>query len=219
MAYKSSYDLDRPWKQVMEELADDDVHEEFYASRNPFVSYMHNRRIAVICDLIEREAATRVLEVGCGDGFVLEALSEKTDAELTGIELSETRLARARRRAPGARLVLGDARQLPFASDAFDLVICTEVLEHIPEPERAINEIRRVTRVGGIAVVTVPNETNWRMGRAMLLRFPIRIPDHVNQFTVRSMNGLFDNQPLRLICLPPLSRFLSLTNVFVYRIT
>ena len=52
MAYKTSYDFERPWKDVMEELAGDDLHEEFYKSANPLVAYLHNRRIGIVRELI-----------------------------------------------------------------------------------------------------------------------------------------------------------------------
>ena len=60
---------------------------------------------------------------------------------------------------PGAsaRVVRGDATAMPFADGAFDRVIAAEVLEHIPGDQRALHEIARVLRPGGIAAVTVPS--------------------------------------------------------------
>jgi 2-polyprenyl-3-methyl-5-hydroxy-6-metoxy-1,4-benzoquinol methylase len=220
MAYKSTYDLNRPWKDVMEELADDDVHEEFYLSGNPLVRYLHNRRIQIIRELIEKDPQTTksVLEVGCGDGFVLAALSN-LNVSLTGVEISEKRVLRAKKAAPAANIILGDARSLDLEAHSFDICICTEVLEHIPDPSRAVNELKRLTRPGGLMIVTVPNERNWQLGRAALLRFPIKIPDHVNAFNVRMMQSMFGLKTEKLFCLPPLSRFFCLTYLFVFRAT
>ena len=50
--------------------------------------------------------------------------------------------------------ILGDAQALPLADAAFDVVLCTEVLEHLPEPQRAIDEMRRVLRPGGLLLLT-----------------------------------------------------------------
>lgn len=50
--------------------------------------------------------------------------------------------------------VVGDAQSLGFVSDSFDVVLCTEVLEHLPEPQRAVDEMRRVLKPGGILVLT-----------------------------------------------------------------
>ena len=109
--YKVSYDLTRPWKAVMEDLAHDDVHEEFYRSRNPLVSYLHRRRLRLIRELVESNGCRSVLEVGCGDGFVLEAIAD-LDVELSGVEISEIRVTRAKARAPRATVVQGDAYAL-----------------------------------------------------------------------------------------------------------
>jgi ubiquinone/menaquinone biosynthesis C-methylase UbiE len=217
MAYKTSYDFERPWKEVMEELAGDDLHEEFYKSANPLVAYLHNRRIGIVRELIQAYKVRSILEVGSGDGYILKAI-EDLNVSLTGIEISETRIERARALVPSAEIIQGDAREMPFESKSFDLVVCSEVLEHVPDPELAIEEIRRVLRPGGFAIITVPNEVNWQIGRAMLLRFPIRIPDHVNRFTVSSMSQLFGLSPETVHFLPPLTRWLCLTMVFVFQI-
>lgn len=218
MSYRTTYDLNRPWKEVMEDLADDDVHEEFYASGNPLVSYLHRRRLQEIRRLVLEAGAPEVLEVGCGDGFILELLASLPLTRLTGIELSEKRVERARLRAPTAEVVSGDATQLPFEPHTFDITIASEVLEHIPRADLAVAEMKRVTRPGGLVIVTVPNERNWRIGRAALLRFPIRIPDHVNAFTLRSMNALFGRGTDQFISMPPFGRHLCLTQLFAYRL-
>ncbi|OGW83515.1 MAG: hypothetical protein A2987_03850 [Omnitrophica bacterium RIFCSPLOWO2_01_FULL_45_10] len=54
--------------------------------------------------------------------------------------------------------VLGSAQEIPFPDAYFDCVLCTEVLEHLPEPEKAVNEIKRVMKKGGILYLTVPQE-------------------------------------------------------------
>lgn len=217
MAYKSSYDFNRPWKDVMEELADDDPHQEFYQSANPLVADLHNRRIGIVRELIQQTEAQSLLEVGSGDGYMLKALSDLPVA-LTGIEISEKRIERSRQLVPQAEIVAGDAREMPFESRSFDLVVCSEVLEHVPEPERAIAEMKRVVRPGGLVIVTVPHERNWQLGRLLLLRFPIRIPDHINEFSVPSMSRLFNLGPEKVHYLPPLGRSLCLTMVFVFRV-
>ena len=217
MAYKSAYDFDRPWKEVMEEMADDDPHVEFYQSANPLVSYLHNRRIEIVRDFTRKTNSRSLLEVGSGDGYVLKALSD-LPVSLTGIEISEKRIERSRALVPQAEIVAGDAREMPFADHSFDIVVCSEVLEHVPEPERAIEEMKRVVRPGGLVIVTVPQERNWQLGRLLLLRFPIRIPDHINQFSVSSMSQLFGLTAEKVHFLPPLTRALCLTMVFVFRV-
>lgn len=100
--------------------------------------------------------ASSLLEVGCGTGFVLDGIRRaRPELELTGAELYEDGLEVARRRLPDVRLLQLDAREMPFEEE-FDVVGAFDVLEHIPEDERALAGMFRATRRGGGLLVTVP---------------------------------------------------------------
>jgi SAM-dependent methyltransferase len=72
------------------------------------------------------------------------------EAEVTGIEISESQLARARQSSlPNLSFIQGDARRLPFDAESFDVVYCRWVLEHLSEPKSVLSEILRVLRPGG----------------------------------------------------------------------
>ncbi len=104
-----------------------------------------------------------VLDAGCGEGFVTEWLRGALPrARIAGVDASEAALARAARRVPDADLRPGDVRALPYPDGAFDLVVCTEVLEHVEDPETALRELLRVSR--GRVLVTVPHEPFFRLG-------------------------------------------------------
>jgi SAM-dependent methyltransferase len=118
---------------------------------------------------------SRVLDLGCGEGR--HAVAAARDAgEVVGVDLDPDRLRAAREDydtyaegTPGSFL-RGDALSLPFADDAFDVVVCSEVLEHIPDYEAALGELRRVCRPGGTLAVSVPREgperVCWRLSEA-----------------------------------------------------
>jgi ubiquinone/menaquinone biosynthesis C-methylase UbiE len=95
----------------------------------------------------------RVLEVGCGPGPVTSALSEWPNVgEVVGLDPSSIFLERARKRnasKPNVSFVEGDARELPLEDASFDVVILHTTLCHVPEPERAVREARRVLRSNG----------------------------------------------------------------------
>jgi SAM-dependent methyltransferase len=67
--------------------------------------------------------------------------------------------------------VLADGAQLPFPAATFDSVLCTQVLEHVPEPITVLREIARVLRPGGVALVTVPLNSGVHMAPNDFLRF------------------------------------------------
>jgi ubiquinone/menaquinone biosynthesis C-methylase UbiE len=98
---------------------------------------------------------SRVLDVGCGDGLGLEHLERKGFGALTGIDLSEEKMARAATRAL-ARVLKADAHALPFSDGEFDVVYASHSLEHCHTPERALSEFRRVLVPGGRLFIVVP---------------------------------------------------------------
>lgn len=93
----------------------------------------------------------RVLEVGCGPGFVL---AEADAAELVvGVDVSPKMLRGAAARAPRARVVRAAVERLPFSAGCFDLAYCRSVLHHVLDPEAMVREMTRVVRGGGRVVV------------------------------------------------------------------
>lgn len=102
----------------------------------------------------------RMLDIGCGWGQYLERLDE-TGVQAIGLDLSAGMAAEA---ADASRTptVAGDAEALPFADRAADRVLAAHVLYHCPDPERAVGELRRVLRPGGLAVVVTNGESHLR---------------------------------------------------------
>jgi SAM-dependent methyltransferase len=96
-----------------------------------------------------------LLDVGCGIGGNLPVLAEL--AETVGCEISLTAARTAR---VLGNVVVADAARLPFGAAVFGGAVCTEVLEHVDDPERVFGEIARVLRPGAYAYVTTPNYAN-----------------------------------------------------------
>lgn len=94
-------------------------------------------------------AGHRVLDVGCGNGAYVHALLPEHDT----VGLDWARL-QSWDETP-ERFVVGSAQDLPFADDSFDTVACFETLEHLPDPAKALRELRRVAR--STVIMTVPN--------------------------------------------------------------
>ncbi len=112
-------------------------------------------------------AGRRILEVACGRGGFVRELAQ-AGARVTGCDFSGAalrvgagklnRLAVNRDAPP---LVQGDAQNLPFAGDSFDVVVSCETIEHVPDPWAALREMYRVTRPGGRLFLTTPNYSNF----------------------------------------------------------
>jgi trans-aconitate methyltransferase len=96
------------------------------------------------------------LEIGCGTGFVISAISEQfPKARLLGSEYLEEGLVYARQRLPNAEFTQMDARHIPYESE-LDTIGAFDVLEHIEEDEVVLQQISKALKPGGIVFITVP---------------------------------------------------------------
>lgn len=138
------------WNQRMAEKYDIDV---FHDKTNFLVKYIENKRIKTVISLLDAQWNEMVLDVGCGSGRIMKNVHL---ADVVGIDISTSLLRKARDKYLNVRY--GNAENIPFIDGLFDRVYCSEVIEHLLHPENAVNEIHRVTRKGGIAVISIPNE-------------------------------------------------------------
>jgi len=143
------------------------------------------------------------LDLGCGDGRLTRELRAE---RLTGADVSEVALARARGRLPKGRFFhLAPDEPLPFADAVFDLVLCAETLEHVRDVQLLLSEARRVLRPGGKLAVSTPAHGRATAARAALSGFEEvfdPLSPHLRFFTARSLARLlgqlgFDAPPPR----------------------
>lgn len=117
-------------------------------------------------------SSTRVLDIGAGYANYL------ASAEVTALDISESALTMS----PRAIKVQGSAENLPFSDSAFDLVVCSQVLEHVPNWRAALLEMRRVLRSGGMLFLAVPNTFALMKRRFHELERTIDRAGHINEF-------------------------------------
>jgi SAM-dependent methyltransferase len=134
------------------------------------------------------------LDLGCGDGRVSALLDA---GELTLADVSDVALERAARRLPAAHVVaLTPDAALPLPDNAFDLVLCTETIEHVRDVQLLLSEARRVLRPGGRLAVSTPAHSRLTgldvLARGFERRFPPLSP-HLRFLTRRSLRGLLDD--------------------------
>lgn len=161
---------------------------EKFQTGNPVVRRLIDRFFAKVTDAVRGLDTSEVLDAGCGEGETIERLGGLLDGKVTGVDLNPESVEFAAKRIPAAKFQVADLTALPFPDESFDLVLCLEVLEHIPEPGAALAELARVCR--GDLVVSVPSEPWFRLGslaRGKYLRGFGNHPEHVNHWNPRSL--------------------------------
>lgn len=134
---------------------------DFYAKHKTFITKT-DARLSKIIQLTEELKPADLLDVGCGNGYLLTQLAERIDAHLYGVDVY--RLETEKWTYEMADLTKG----LPFDDGSFDVVILGEVIEHVPDPDFLLEEIWRTLRPGGKVIVTTPNLASWA-NRLLLL--------------------------------------------------
>lgn len=115
----------------------------------PFFQPANRQRVRELLGKFSNDAGNqRLLDVGCGTGFILD-LAHDLFQQLEGIDLTSEMLARVTPRA-NLTLSLGQAENLPFPPSSFDVVTCYSVLHHIEDLRAVFSEIRRVLKPGGV---------------------------------------------------------------------
>ena len=99
----------------------------------------------------------RLLDAGCSYGYATKFYVAKAK-HVVGIDLDELHVAVGSSKYPSVEFVQGPVERTPFASETFDCIVMTDVLEHVPDRRRALNELYRLLKPGGAAIITTPHK-------------------------------------------------------------
>ncbi len=165
-----------------------------------------------------------VLEVGCGDGFLLhELLKKKPKLKCFGVDLSRERLKRTRE-STGVPVVEAEISNLPVPNNCFDLVICSEVLEHVKNWKRDLEEIVRVCKPSKEVIVTVPYNEELRKVLCPNCRKWHYIDGHINSFVEEDFEKALSESSIasfytkRIVCPIIFNKYLSVPEKLKYHI-
>lgn len=172
-----------------------------HQNQNPIQRALIDNFYKTLFKMIKPLKAQSILDVGCGEGFTLKKLEEKKIGKKNeGIDYSKDAIKIGRKIYPHLSLFEGDVYGLKYKDNSFDLSLCTEVLEHLEDPEKAVSEIKRVTRK--YLVFSVPNEpffigANFLRGK-YLKNFGNH-PEHINHWTAWGFEKFLRNQGLTVV--------------------
>lgn len=159
---------------------------------------------------IDLQDGQRVLDLGCGRGRHMHALYwNETPLNVVGLDLSHGEVKAAldgffdlpppepASTQRSAVVLAGDAAKLPFPDNSFDRIICSEVLEHVPDPDAVLEEISRILKPGGLFIASVPRYWPERVCWALSTEYHNTPGGHVRIFKSRQLRQAVEKQGFR----------------------
>lgn len=173
--------------------------QEKYSSANPVVSFVIRRFFERIAALAAAVGPGTVLDAGCGEGEILRRRVLGDKVRVTSLDLRIESLGLVRGHSTPAAMVAGSVLSLPFRDASFDLVTCMEVLEHLEDPPRAVDEAARVARQA--VIFSVPWEPWFRAGNFVRGKYVSAFgnhPEHIQHWNFSSFEKLLARRYSRM---------------------
>ncbi len=171
-----------------DEYAEADPYRVEQSLENPF----HKRRLELTIALVQQavaplQRAPRILDLGCGLGFITEAVRRAVPGgEFTGLDHSVTAIQYAHEHWSDIDFAVADARDAPYAREYFDVVICNNLWEHLPDPLRLLERVYQILKPAGHVVLSTPSRYHFDNLMRALWGKPLVFlsSHHVTEYTV-----------------------------------
>ena len=167
------------------------ISEQLQNLRNQSQRRTIERRWSFINTCIEKmhflhpERKLRILDAGCGDGINLTILSKIPYARVTACDYNPLRLDRTRKAFLNVEVIEQNLTNVQMAKDSFDIILCSQVLEHIREDMVVLGELKRILSEDGVLIIGVPNEGCFlaKLRNRVLEPHICKTTDHVHFYT------------------------------------
>ncbi len=161
-----------------------------HTTKNPVGRLFLNNFLKTVVKVTRPLQINSVLDVGCGEGFTLARLKKEHIGKVhEGIEIDHSAIELGRKLYPKISIKEGDIYKLPYRNNTFDLVIATEVLEHLENPKKAYRELLRVSK--RYVLLSVPNEPWFTFQRIARFQNIVHLgahPEHIQHWTSRGFS-------------------------------
>ncbi len=170
--------------------------ENKYETKNFIAKYLVDQFLRTVKQLILKygDEIDSINEIGCGEGYLSSFTLSLNVASVKACDFSEKIVNFAQKRESNVHFYIGNIYDLKRENDNADLVICCEVLEHLENPEKALDKLSKIANK--YLLISVPNEPIWRVLNvargAHLKRFG-NTPGHINHWTSKQFYELVSN--------------------------
>ncbi len=148
-----------------------------------------NTLLALVADL----PINSLLEIGSGEGYILSYIrQQKPEIQMIGSDIDYSLISSSENFQSFSRIVTS-GESISFKAQSFDCVVACEVLEHVPHPEKVLDELYRVTRQ--YVLISVPREPEWRLLNMLRLKYLRQLgntPGHINHWSKKQILALVE---------------------------
>jgi 2-polyprenyl-3-methyl-5-hydroxy-6-metoxy-1,4-benzoquinol methylase len=172
-------------------------YDAYYTPENLMVPDFINRRLdEIVATFKSYRKSNRLLDVGCGAGSFLEAAA-RDNWEAFGVEISQTAADHVRKQ--GFEVFCGELEKADYPDGYFDVVIASEVLEHVLDPKALLESVARVLRPGGLLWATTPHGRGISARLLDLAWTTVCPPEHLQLFSVKSIKAVLSSAGFRRV--------------------
>jgi 2-polyprenyl-3-methyl-5-hydroxy-6-metoxy-1,4-benzoquinol methylase len=169
-----------------------------YESKNPVYTFLLNRFLKAITDFIAETKAEEILEVGCGEGYLADYIAAffGDAVRVRGSDFSSKIIEKAKdlHKRPNLGFFVQNIYDIKQEDDC-DLIIASEVFEHLEDPEQALKQVSLSTN--SFFIFSVPNEPIWSVGNLFRMKYIGRLgntPGHVNRWSRKSFKKFLEGE-------------------------
>lgn len=203
-----------------------DFYNQYHQKNNPYVKIINDNNftyafvLPVIKSLVTDWKQTRVLDVGCGVG-PLSLYCAKKGAEVVGIDISKRAVAIATGAArhwgmKKVKFLQGDVTKMQKSLGKFDLIVCSEVVEHVKDDLALVKTMYSLLKPGAALLLATPSNENWLRRKLFLKKHDDEV-GHLRIYSIADIQDLFTHQPWKIEQLitkeGPIRKILFTTNL------
>lgn len=164
-------------------------HQEEYRVEHPFLDEFHEARLRVLGHMFRKyiKPGSRVLDVGSGYS-IFYMVSREWNFNITCCDLDSAAMEKMRKLAPDWNWIVANAMELPWDDESFDAVYAGEIIEHVNDPDRAMDEWTRVLAPGGMLILSTPNRDRLlsRANREVILVHQ----EHIQEMNLKELRAI-----------------------------